>query len=290
MQHFADQADHASERSKAKDLQAPALTDSAQALPLVRVDNVSHRYPGTNSARRLAVENVSFDVTPGEFVCLVGASGCGKSTLLRILAGLIEPTTGTVYVDGQAVRRPGADRGMVFQEYAVFPWMTVRKNVEYGLRLKGVPAAKRRELAEDWLQKVGLPGVGNHYPKSLSGGMKQRVAVARALAPEPRILLMDEPFAAVDAIQRKELQEELRAIWEKTGITIVFVTHAINEALFLGTRVVVLEHQRGRLVADLPIPEHGIGEASESIFSAPQFVELRLLVESKLRNGGNDVK
>jgi NitT/TauT family transport system ATP-binding protein len=200
-----------------------------------------------------ALRDVSVNVAHHEFVSVIGPSGCGKSTFLRIVAGLDQPSAGEVVVAGKRVSRPAADRGMVFQEYALLPWKTTQKNIEFGPLLKGMPKAERAEIARRFIALVGLSGAEHKYPHQLSGGMRQRAAVARALANNPAILLMDEPFAAVDAMTRQRLQEELVAISAAERTTVLFVTHAIEEAVFLSDRVVVLSDKPGRVVADLKI-------------------------------------
>jgi NitT/TauT family transport system ATP-binding protein len=196
-----------------------------------------------------AIENLNLTVKKGEFVTIVGPSGCGKSTFLDILAGLSEPTTGDVYIDGRKVTGPGLDRGIVLQGYALFPWRTVRQNIEYGLEIKKIKRVARKEISDHFIDLVDLKGFENSYPYELSGGMKQRVAIARALAYDPEVLLMDEPFAAVDAQTREILQEELLRIWDKTGKTIIFITHSIEEAVFLADRVVVMGTNPGTIKA-----------------------------------------
>lgn len=200
-----------------------------------------------------ALRDVSLRVAEHEFVAVIGPSGCGKSTFLRVVAGLDRPTSGEIRVAGRPVRGPGADRGMVFQDYALFPWKTTQANVEFGLRLKGVPRAERARIARRFIDLVGLTGFEGKYPHQLSGGMRQRAAVARALTNNPAVLLMDEPFAAVDAMTRQRLQEELAAITASERTTVLFVTHAIDEAVFLADRVAVLSGRPGRLVAEIPI-------------------------------------
>ncbi|MCC7273496.1 MAG: ABC transporter ATP-binding protein [Alphaproteobacteria bacterium] len=200
-----------------------------------------------------ALRDVTVAVRPHEFVSVIGPSGCGKSTFLRIVAGLDRPTAGEILVEGRPVVGPGADRGMVFQEYALLPWKTTRANVEFGLRLKGVPRGERARIAGRFIDLVGLTGFENRYPHHLSGGMRQRAAVARVLAVNPTVLLMDEPFAAVDAMTRQRLQEELAAIAAAERTTVLFVTHAIEEAVFLSDRVVVLSGRPGRIIADMTI-------------------------------------
>jgi NitT/TauT family transport system ATP-binding protein len=200
-----------------------------------------------------ALERIDLTVKKGEFVTIVGPSGCGKSTFLDILAGLSEPTTGDVFIDGRKVTGPGLDRGIVLQGYALFPWRTVRKNIEYGLEIKKIKKTERKEISDHFIDLVNLKGFENSYPYELSGGMKQRVAIARALACDPEALLMDEPFAAVDAQTREILQEELLRIREKTGKTIIFITHSIEEAVFLADRVVVMETNPGTIKAIIKV-------------------------------------
>lgn len=201
-----------------------------------------------------ALDNVSLEVKEGEFVTILGPSGCGKSTLLRIIAGLAEATSGQVYKDGRLIQGPGADRGMVFQSYTLFPWLTVRQNIEFGLTLKGLAEARRREIVDHYLEIIGLTPFADAYPKNLSGGMKQRVAIARALANDPDILLMDEPFGALDAQTRLVMQELLLKVWEESRKTILFVTHDVEEAIFLGDTVYIMTARPGRLKAQIPIP------------------------------------
>lgn len=201
----------------------------------------------------VAIQDISLEVRKGEFVALVGPSGCGKSTLLDILAGLSKPSTGTIHIDGKQVTGPALDRGIVLQGYALFPWRTVRQNVEFGLEIKKVPKSERKEVSNRFIHLVGLDGFEDHFPHELSGGMKQRVAIARALAYDPEVLLMDEPFAAVDAQTRETLQDELLRIWDETKKTIIFVTHSIEEAVFLADRVAVLTANPGKLREIVPI-------------------------------------
>ncbi|HSB61535.1 MAG TPA: ABC transporter ATP-binding protein [Vicinamibacteria bacterium] len=199
-----------------------------------------------------ALENINLDVEAGEFLCLVGLSGCGKTTLLNILAGFVEITAGSVTMDGKPLTAD-YDKGVVFQEYALFPWRTARRNVEYGLEVRSVPAAKRAQIALDLLRLVRLEEFADFYPHNLSGGMRQRVAVARALAFDPQVLLMDEPFGALDAQTREELQELTVDVWQKTRKTVVYVTHNLSEAVYLGTRVVVFLPRPGRIREIVPV-------------------------------------
>ncbi|WP_219506494.1 ABC transporter ATP-binding protein [Nonomuraea ceibae] len=194
-----------------------------------------------------ALADIDLDVREGEFLTLVGPSGCGKSTLLDLIAGLAAPSSGEILIDGAPVTGPGLDRGVVFQQYALFPWRSARANVEFGLEAKGVPRRERAGRARHYLDLVGLAGFEDRYPHELSGGMRQRVAIARSLAFDPDVLLMDEPFAALDAQTRESLQGELLDVWRKTGKTIVFITHSIDEAVYLGQRVAVMTSRPGRI-------------------------------------------
>ncbi|WP_410674005.1 ABC transporter ATP-binding protein [Amycolatopsis sp. cmx-4-68] len=215
-----------------------------------------------------ALDDVSLDIADGTFLSLVGPSGSGKSTLLDLLGGLTTPTSGEVLIDGRPVRGPGLDRGVVFQQYALFPWRTARANVEFGLEGGSLGKRQRAERAREYLALVGLSGFEDRYPHELSGGMKQRVAIARSLAYDPAVLLMDEPFAALDAQTREQLQEELLRIWRRTGKTIVFITHGIDEAVYLGQRVAVLTSRPGRLKAVVDVD---LGDRAGDVRSSPGF-------------------
>jgi NitT/TauT family transport system ATP-binding protein len=201
-----------------------------------------------------AVDGVSFDVKPGEFVSLIGPSGCGKSTVLNVVAGFIEPSGGRVALDGRTVDGPGPDRGVVFQQYSLFPWMTVRKNVEFGLKMKGVGRSERETQARTLLGLAGLLAFENHYPDQLSGGMRQRVGIVRALATGPQVLLMDEPFGALDAQTRVVMQEILTNMWQRLRLSVLFVTHDIDEAVFLSDRILVMTARPGRIKAEVTVP------------------------------------
>jgi NitT/TauT family transport system ATP-binding protein len=222
---------------------------------VLSMENLSREFDN-GSRRTLALSSVSCSVRTRELVCVIGPSGCGKSTLVRILAGLEEPTSGAVLVDGEPVRGPGAERGMVFQGYTLFPWLTVKKNVMFGLKMKGVQPVRAEAAAKRWLEMVGLSQFADSYPAELSGGMKQRVAIARALANQPRILLMDEPFGALDAQTRCSMQAHLLRIWESVDVTIVFITHDLDEAIYLADRIIVLGANPGRIleVIEVPVP------------------------------------
>ncbi len=218
------------------------------------LERLTMRFRTRHGETITALDGVSFEVREQEFAVLVGPSGCGKSTILRLVAGLVAPTEGRVLLDGRAVTGPGADRGMVFQSYTLFPWLTVQQNVEFGPRLRRVPAAERERLARHYLGQVGLRGFERVYPKELSGGMMQRVAIARALANDPAVLLMDEPFGALDAQTRSLMGELLLRVWEEAAKTVLFVTHDIEEALFLGDRVLVMTARPGRIREEIPVP------------------------------------
>ncbi|MHC8397041.1 ABC transporter ATP-binding protein [Pseudomonas sp. LB3P93] len=225
-----------------------------QAAPRLQVDKVSLRYQKPDGGMFTALEQVSFEVPDQQFAVLVGPSGCGKSSLLYLTAGLNEPTEGEIYVGGQQVQGPGADRGMVFQSYTLFPWLTVRQNVEFGLKRRGMAAAQRKEIVDYYVNEVGLTGFADNYAKQLSGGMMQRVAIARALANDPQILLMDEPFGALDSQTRLQMQQLLLRVWGNSKKTVLFVTHDIDEAILLGDRVYVMGARPGRIKQILDVP------------------------------------
>jgi len=226
---------------------------------IIRIESVSKTF-GSAGRTVEAVSDFSLDVGRGEVVVIVGASGCGKSTLLNMLAGFLMPSAGRILLDDQPVTRIEPRCGMIFQSYALFPWMSVRENVAFGPRVNGRPRAERVEIARRWIEVVGLQGFEDAWPHNLSGGMRQRVALARALANEPEVLLCDEPFAALDAMTRQILQEELLRVVQESGKTVVFITHSIDEALILSDRVVVMSARPGRVKAvyrnDLPRPRH----------------------------------
>ena len=221
---------------------------------ILSVRGVSRTFEVTGRAPTVALQATDLDVAENDFITILGPSGCGKSTLLRIVAGLDKQSSGEVLLDGKRIDGPGADRGMVFQSYTLFPWLTVRDNVCFGLRERGLPRQQQLEIADAFLHKVGLRGFDSHYPKQLSGGMQQRTALARALANNPRMLLMDEPFGALDHQTRELMQELLLGIWEKEKKTVLFVTHDIDEAVFMGSRVVVMSARPGRIKLDRPVP------------------------------------
>jgi ABC-type nitrate/sulfonate/bicarbonate transport system ATPase subunit len=207
----------------------------------------------TRSGRVQAIDRVSLEIPDAHFACIIGTSGCGKSTLLNIMGGLVRPTSGSVHVDGRQIHGPGTDRGMVFQSYTLFPWLRVRENVEFGPRLKRMAKEERRRISDRLLEEMGLADFARAYPKELSGGMKQRVAIARALANDPKVLLMDEPFGALDALTRAAAQRFLTEIWEQDRRTIAFVTHDIDEAIFLGDTIYMMTPRPGRLREVIPV-------------------------------------
>ena len=221
----------------------------------VKIDNVKKIF-NTRNDEMVALNGVSLDILENEFICVVGPSGCGKSTLLNIIAGLLEPTSGKVYCDGNEVVGTGTERGVVFQQYALFPWMTVKKNVMFGLNLKGIKGQEAEDIAMKYIKMVQLEDFVNHYPKELSGGMKQRVAIARAYAVNPSVLLMDEPFGALDAQTRTQLQSELLETWEKERKTCFFITHDVDEAIILAQKVIIMSARPGRIkeIVDVNIP------------------------------------
>jgi len=248
----------------------------------IRFENVGKVFEARGTTVT-ALDGISLEVRAGEFLVIVGPSGCGKSTLLDLLGGLAAPTSGRILVDGKPVTGPGLDRGVVFQQYALLPWRTAQGNVEFGLEAKHVPRRERAERAREYLDLVGLHGFHDRYPHELSGGMKQRVAIARSLAFDPEVLLMDEPFAALDAQTREGLQDELLRIWEQTGKTVVFITHGIEEAVYLGQRVAVMTWRPGRVkrVVDVPITARS---ATEDLRSGPEFARYRHEIWSLLRD------
>ncbi|WP_040694175.1 ABC transporter ATP-binding protein [Nocardia vinacea] len=229
-----------------------------------------------------AIEDISLELRDGEFLVLVGPSGSGKSTLLDLLGGLSKPSAGRILLDGKPISGPGLDRGIVFQQYALLPWRTARTNIEFGLEAKGIRRRERRKIADEYLELVGLAGFGDRYPHELSGGMKQRVAIARSLAFDPEVLLMDEPFAALDAQTRESLQDELLRIWRATGKTILFITHGIDEAVYLGQRVAVLTSRPGRVKAVIDIDIDRISGAD--VRSSEPFREARHQIWSQLQS------
>jgi NitT/TauT family transport system ATP-binding protein len=253
-------------------------------MPRLQIDRVARVFPPARAGGTptQALSPVSLDVADNDFITILGPSGCGKSTLLRIVAGLDRPSAGTVRLDGTAVTGPGADRGMVFQSYTLFPWLTVEQNIAFGLRERGMPPDQRATIARRYIEQVGLTGFERHWPRQLSGGMQQRTAIARALANDPKILLLDEPFGALDNQTRSLMQELLLGIWERDRKTVLFVTHDIEEAIFLGSRVVVMSARPGRIKADisidLPHPR------AYTVKTTPAFVDLKQRLVEEIRS------
>ncbi|TRO19870.1 ABC transporter ATP-binding protein [Ectopseudomonas mendocina] len=251
----------------------PPLSAYAEVAARLKVDNVSLRYQSPKGDTFTALDRVSFEVPDQQFAVIVGPSGCGKSSLLYLTAGLNEPTEGEIYVGGQKVEGPGADRGMVFQGYTLFPWLTVRQNIEFGLKRRKLPASEIRTIVEFYLNEVGLAKFAEHYPKQLSGGMMQRVAIARALANDPQILLMDEPFGALDSQTRLQMQQLLLQVWGNSKKTVVFVTHDIDEAILLADRIYVMGARPGRIkeILDVPIER----PRTLDVVMEPEFIRMK---------------
>jgi len=254
--------------------------DKPNATGHILVDHLRVRF-GSKAAAVEAVSDVSMEVKPGEFVSIIGPSGCGKSTLLNVVAGFVKPSEGTVSMDGKATDKPSADRGMVFQQYSLFPWLSVRKNVEFGLKQKGMDANHREEAARTLLGLAGLLAFENHYPDQLSGGMKQRVGIVRALATSPQVLLMDEPFGALDAQTRVVMQQILTNMWQRLRISVLFITHDVDESIFLSDEVYVMTARPGtikaKLTIDLPRPRR------PAMMSSAAFLALREQLHALIR-------
>ena len=263
--------------------QEPVVDQAAPMLEVREVSKVFYDDPKVRRHELLVLNRVSLSVPKNQFVCLLGPSGCGKTTLLRVVAGLNESDGGAIFVNGRPVRGPGQDRSMVFQNYGLLPWRTVEANVQFGLEVRGEPTEERKAKCETVIRKVGLAGFERHYPHQISGGMQQRTGLARALSKDPEILLMDEPFAAVDMQTREVLQEELLRIWNTTQTTVLFVTHSVEEAVYLGDRVIVMAAKPGRIRADvtidLPRPRY-----ASNVKSSPRFGELCATLRELLVN------
>jgi NitT/TauT family transport system ATP-binding protein len=257
----------------------------------LQIDHVSKAFPVRDTSRQsrgasrrlVAVNDVHLQIADGEFLVIVGPSGCGKSTLLDMLSGLTPPSSGQILIDGTPVTGPGPDRGIVFQQYALLPWRTARENVEFALEATGVGKRERRDRAREQLDLLGLQDFTDSYPHQLSGGMKQRVAIARSLVTDPELLIMDEPFGALDALTRDSLQTQLARVWQRTGKTIVFVTHGIDEAVYLGQRVAVMSARPGRIKAVIDIPLQS-DEAVADVRADPDFGRLSRSVWEELRD------
>ena len=245
---------------------------AGENLIKLKIDNVYKEYQG-RSGKTIALNGVNLEIKENEFICVVGPSGCCKSTLLNIIAGLLEPTSGTVTLDGKVIEGTGVERGVVFQQYALFPWRTVLKNVMFPLEMKKVPKEEAEAIARKYIKSVGLEGFEKSYPKELSGGMKQRVAIARAYAANPEVLLLDEPFGALDAQTRVQLQTELLETWEKEKKTCFFITHDVDEAIILAQRVIIMSARPGRIkkIVDIDIPY----PRTQATKTDPRFLELK---------------
>jgi NitT/TauT family transport system ATP-binding protein len=266
---------------------APLVTaEDPNAGPILRVEGVGKDFK-TKDGPLTVLQPTSFTMDTSELVSIVGPSGCGKSTLLHIVGGLIEPTMGSVYLDGVEVHEPSRERGMVFQAYTLFPWRTVYQNVQFGLEMRGLPRKGRERIADKFLEAVGLQDFKNHYPKQLSGGMRQRVAIARALANAPRILLMDEPFGALDAQTRAVMQDLLLDIRRRERITTLFITHDIDEAVYLSDRIFVMTARPGHMKAEINVPFGP--DRSDALRNAPEFLAIRKQVHELLYEEGKAV-
>jgi NitT/TauT family transport system ATP-binding protein len=253
------------------------------------IDNVSKVFDG-DGRRMVALQDISLEIPHGQFVCLLGPSGCGKSTLLNAIAGFAPPTSGRVLADGVPVAGPGPERGMVFQEYALFPWMTVEQNVGFGLEIKGMPRAQIAARVGELLKLLSLEDFAKRYPKDLSGGMRQRVAIARVLALDSPILLMDEPFGALDALTRRNLQDELLRLWAELKKTVIFVTHSIEEAIYLADRIVVMTYRPGTIKRDILVDLPRLRDPAAPEFNALKR-ELGLMVmEEQQRHHDAEIK
>ena len=258
----------------------------------IQIDHLRVRF-GRNSSAVEAVSDVSMEVRPGEFISIIGPSGCGKSTLLNVVAGFVRPSEGSVTVDGKASDKPGADRGMVFQQYSLFPWLTVRRNVEFGLKQQGMGRSQREQAARTLLGLAGLLAFENHYPEQLSGGMKQRVGIVRALATSPQVLLMDEPFGALDAQTRIVMQQILTNMWQRFRLSVLFITHDIDESIFLSDRVYVMTARPGQIKAEIPIPLPR--PRTPDMASTPEYLAIKhklrnLISEESLKAMGGELK
>ncbi|NHN87943.1 ABC transporter ATP-binding protein [Acetobacter conturbans] len=250
---------------------------------VLEIDHLGKVFGGRKNPT-VALEDIEFGVHKREFICVVGPSGCGKSTLVRILAGLEEGTSGRILVDGRPVTGPGPDRGMVFQKYTLFPWLTVCQNVMFGIEMSGTEKGEAQRQAMQWLQMIGLEQFAEAWPHQLSGGMQQRVAIARALAAQPRVLLMDEPFSALDAQTRLRMQNYLMEIWRKVDITIVFITHDLDEAIYLADRILVLQPRPGRVEEVIEVPLSRPRRAAQ--MTAGEFLATKAHLEALIRSSG----
>lgn len=267
------------ETMKKEMLTSPPMTKSTPK-GAVNVEGISMIFSRQGYSNQV-LDSINLQIKPGELACLLGPSGCGKSTLLNIIAGFVRPTAGYVMVDQQPVKKPGADRGFVFQQYSLLPWKTTFQNIEFGLKIKGVPKSEREDMVGEYLNLVGLAKYRNAYPNQLSGGMQQRASIVRALVNSPSVLLMDEPFAALDAQTRHMMQELLLTIWSTLKTTVIFVTHDIEEAVFLGDRIFVMGVQPGRIKAEIDIPLDRPRHVDDML--SPEFTQLNRQVFELIR-------
>lgn len=259
------------------------------ALTQIKIAGVNKIFK-TNEREVVALKDIELDIPHGQFVCLLGPSGCGKSTLLNAVAGFSLPTSGTITADGKLITGPGPDRGMVFQEYALFPWMTVEQNVAFGLEIKGMDTDAIEARVLQLLEKLGLIDFRTRFPKDLSGGMRQRVAIARVLALDSPIMLMDEPFGALDALTRRNLQDELLRIWAELKKTIIFVTHSIEEAIYLADRIVVMTYRPGTVKRDIIVELPRLRDPSAPEFNALKRELGQLVMEEQQRHHNDELK
>ena len=259
------------------------------ASPRIRIQDV-HKVFKTDDREVVALKDILLDIPDGQFVCLLGPSGCGKSTLLNAIAGFALPSSGQILTGDKVVTEPGPDRGMVFQEYALFPWMTVEQNVAFGLEIKGTPKAEIHQRVTQLLDKLGLIDFRTRFPKDLSGGMRQRVAIARVLALDSPIMLMDEPFGALDALTRRNLQDELLRIWDEFRKTIVFVTHSIEEAIYLADRIVVMTYRPGTVKRDMLVNLPRLRDPADPEFNALKRELGQLVMEEQQRHHNAEMK
>jgi NitT/TauT family transport system ATP-binding protein len=264
-------------------MQRPAMTEAREGS--VQIRGISKTFPGSAAP---AIEGINLSVRSGEFICLLGPSGCGKTTLLRIIAGLLDATSGSVSVGGQLSTGPSRDKAVVFQHFNLFPWRTVLANVVYGLELQGMPRKQRLDEGRAYLAKVGLEKYASMYPSQISGGMRQRVGIARALAIKPKLLLMDEPFGALDALTREYMQKELEVLTAESGLTTIFVTHSLDEALFLADRIIVMGRGPGRIMLEREV-DFARPRAAHDFRAAPSYATTRAeiweLLEAEIRRG-----
>lgn len=257
---------------------------SAEREPAVRIEHVSKIYTTQQGEEVVALQDINLSIAQGDFICVVGPSGCGKTTLLNMLAGYEKPTSGWIQAHAKQIEGPDPNRGVVFQHPTLYPWLTVKGNVEFGLRMQGMSGKERSQVADEYLELVGLADAGNRRPYELSGGMQQRCQIARVLATDPKLIMMDEPYGALDALTRETLQNELLRIWRDRKKTVFFITHSVEEAVFLGTRVIVMSKHPGTVVMDVPVDLSGA--TPEEMRSTQEFVDLSAEITAKIYEQG----